>query len=200
MNVKCPVCYGDGCRFCDHTGEVDSTLCVWGHLQDTPLRKHYFSIGTFSRLWGGYLEKLGRRVLNEDLPNEFYDSLFSDVKIFSSERYGPSSEGRIFRRKKGINVTVDYLVVLHCQNLEGWEKNAVFFEIKSSISPISAKHIAKWTKILSEPEEYVKKCQEKARLFIMWIHGFDPEGRNLFYTLKEFDPSQIPNHFHGDDR
>lgn len=193
MIVKCPVCYGDGCAFCGGKGELDSTLTVWGHLQDTPLRRHYFPVGQFCAYWGSFLEKLGRRVLREELPNSFFAELFPGVEVISSDKIAPNKTGRIWT-KRGINLTIDYAVILHCKASEQFEKNAALFEIKSSISPIEAGHIDKWTGIISNPGEHIKKCKA-IRLFIMWIHGFDPESRNLFWTLKEFKPSEIPNHF-----
>lgn len=139
------------------------------------------------------MEKLGRRILREELSNSFFAELFPGLEVISSDKIAPNKPGRIWR-KSGINLTIDYAVILHCKASERFEKNAVLFEIKSSISPINADHIKKWTDIISNPGEYIKKCQA-IRLFIMWIHGFDPESRNLFWTLKEFKPSEIPNHF-----
>ena len=194
MIVKCPVCYGDGCTFCGGEGELDSTLTVWGHLQDTPLQRHYFPTGQFHAYWGSFLEKLGRRILREELSDDFFEELFPVLEVISSDKIAPTKRGRIWKRK-GINLTVDYAVILHCKiSPEKFEKNAVLFEIKSSISPINARHINKWTDIISRPGEHIKKCHA-IRLFIMWIHGFDVESRNLFWTFKEFKPSEIPNHF-----
>lgn len=191
--VKCPVCYGEGCNFCDWKGELDSTLTVWGHLQDAPLKSHYFPKGSFPMYWGSFLEKLGRRVLRETLPNEFYSELFPNVEIIASDNISPSRRGRIKKRDVA-NLTADFAVILHCKGSELFEKNAVLFEIKSSMSPISDGHIRKWKDWLTRPENYINKCK-RARLFILWIHGLDIEARNIFYTLKEFVPSEIPNHF-----
>ena len=167
---------------------------MWEHLQDAPMQSYNFS-GAYNTYWGRYVEKLARRVIRDWMTEERMQELYPGVDVISSERIHPYGMGRrygkIFRGKAEMKSQVDSLYLLHVKQLdETYSKYAVAFEVKYGASSIDKGMCDFWRDFLVHPDEYINKC-EKARLFIMWVHGID--NPCVFYTLKEIIPDEFPN-------
>jgi len=163
-------------------------MTVWKYLQDAPIQSHYFSPSDFAARWGSFVERLGRKVLvSRQLE---FSKLFPDVETISSDVCTNKKDNRILTPGMKM-IRGDLVIIYHCKNKGNFEKKAIVFEIKSGASPISAKHIVYWRHLLSNPEEYIKKCNE-IKVMVMWILAMDLEGRMLCYTLKEVKSDEIP--------